>query len=96
MKDLINALFQHTAAQRRLQSLVFSYMRYNTVSTHSRAEAAAMPTKSASDILAGFNTQPRRGGCAVPPAVKGLADVFQHTAAQRRLLQSNSSDAASP
>ncbi len=38
---LTKALFQHTAARRRLLSSVISSLRLITVSTHSRAEAAA-------------------------------------------------------
>ena len=36
-----NVMFQHTAARRRLLSSVISSLRLITVSTHSRAEAAA-------------------------------------------------------
>ena len=35
------ALFQHTAARRRLPLAIFSYRRHQNVSTHSRPKAAA-------------------------------------------------------
>ena len=40
-------------------------IKRNEVSTHSRTEAAAMPTNSANVMLAGFNTQPHGGGCLI-------------------------------
>ena len=38
---LIMTLFQHTAARRRLQPLVFGNITSSIVSTHSRSKAAA-------------------------------------------------------
>ena len=55
--------FQHTAAQRRL--LVRSRIKFRSisVSTHSRAEAAAIRSINDGNVYLCFNTQPRRGGC---------------------------------
>ena len=62
------------------------------VSTHSRVEAAASLKVIISSVLNGFNTQPRGGGCeANIPLIKG-ANMFQHTAARRRLHTDCASD----
>ena len=55
------------------------------VSTHSRAEAAALCDLNTAPPLTGFNTQPRGGGCWQKNSVIALLAVFQHTAARRRL-----------
>ena len=58
-----SSMFQHTAARRRLPSISTPFIFKTSVSTHSRAEAAAT---SASNIRSNdkcFNTQPRGGGC---------------------------------
>ena len=58
------------------------------VSTHSRAKAAASyVSKDKKDE--GFNTQPREGGCLLSATRILPTPVFQHTAAQRRLLSKN-------
>ena len=58
---------------------------YN-VSTHSRAEAAAFYMAQSLYPSLRFNTQPRRGGCLIPYYAARALVLFQHTAAQRRLL----------
>ena len=55
------------------------------VSTHSRAEAAAVIFLFFLARFLGFNTQPRRGGCKKVSKCKRRKKLFQHTAAQRRL-----------
>ncbi len=55
------------------------------VSTHSRAEAAALSALPRLST-ARFNTQPRGGGCPLFSDAQRLIDEFQHTAARRRLL----------
>ena len=78
-------LFQHTAAWRRLPGFCSNNAKSSSVSTHSRVEAAASLKVIISSVLNGFNTQPRGGGCeANIPLIKG-ANMFQHTAARRRL-----------
>ena len=57
--------FQHTAAQRRLPLTLITFSSVLVVSTHSRAEAAAVIKSSTFTRRRSFNTQPRRGGC--PP-----------------------------
>ena len=80
-------LFQHTAAWRRLPGFCSNNAKSSSVSTHSRVEAAASLKVIISSVLNGFNTQPRGGGCeANIPLIKG-ANMFQHTAARRRLQQ---------
>ena len=79
------ARFQHTAAWRRLPGFCSNNAKSSSVSTHSRVEAAASIKVINSSVLNGFNTQPRGGGCeANIPLIKG-ANMFQHTAARRRL-----------
>ena len=56
------------------------------VSTHSRAEAAAILLCRREMPDSCFNTQPRGGGCISPPCEGVFFEVFQHTAARRRLL----------
>ena len=60
------------------------------VSTHSRAEAAAIFMIEVLKKLYGFNTQPRGGGCIKPFLGLYFFVKFQHTAARRRLLHSKS------
>ena len=59
-----HSVFQHTAARRRLRILISRIDGSNQVSTHSRAEAAAVYLTFFFDILFCFNTQPRGGGCS--------------------------------
>ena len=55
------------------------------VSTHSRAEAAAILGDLVIFIVVCFNTQPRGGGCDDKVRDYCLTKKFQHTAARRRL-----------
>ena len=57
-----------------------------TVSTHSRAKAAAPTHTNLTITIYSFNTQPREGGCRVFRVFDEAEDLFQHTAARRRLL----------
>ena len=61
------------------------------VSTHSRAKAAADFFLNLGKEFGGFNTQPREGGCT--GTADNIADLlkFQHTAARRRLLETEES-----
>ena len=68
------------ARVRDVQPLFFIF-----VSTHSRAEAAAKAAWAKVVEFAGFNTQPRGGGCSSVPATNCSTAMFQHTAARRRL-----------
>ena len=63
---------------------------YIYVSTHSRAEAAAIIAVIFYFLDICFNTQPRGGGCACRKNTKKIILGFQHTAARRRLLNSPS------
>ena len=56
-------LFQHTAARRRLRRYLVNLVHKVFVSTHSRAEAAALQPCLVRMVDNGFNTQPRGGGC---------------------------------
>ena len=55
------------------------------VSTHSRPKAAGAFYFSARDVDGGFNTQPPEGGWAEIKKWKHIPQLFQHTAARRRL-----------
>ena len=55
------------------------------VSTHSRAEAAALYGIFCISGAISFNTQPRGGGCPGFSFLVMAAYMFQHTAARRRL-----------
>ena len=67
-----SSMFQHTAARRRLPSISTPFIFKTSVSTHSRAEAAATSASNISSNNKCFNTQPRGGGC-----------FSQHTAINR-------------
>ena len=61
---------------------------FSGVSTHSRTEAAATYCYLIMCFILSFNTQPHGGGC-LHFIVRPLGrDLFQHTAARRRLLES--------
>ena len=78
-------LFQHTAARRRLHTLMKLLVTRNGVSTHSRAEAAAF-NKDGLDEYIKVSTHSRAEAAAIPPLPLLQAVVpFQHTAARRRL-----------
>ena len=81
------ALFQHTAARRRLLEPSITEISNSTVSTHSRAEAAA------SDycyihFYFGVSTHSRAEAAANRYYTAPISTPwFQHTAARRRLLK---------
>ena len=57
-------LFQHTAARRRLRGKFWQSCQMESVSTHSRTEAAALAQLHQSFCYKErFNTQPHGGGC---------------------------------
>ena len=63
------ALFQHTAARRRLGSREYAREPYRPVSTHSRPKAAGYLFLTSQSQRKGFNTQPPEGGwCATASA----------------------------
>ena len=76
--------FQHTAARRRLHKTsgqVFKHERFNTQPREGGCQALcpeSLPVR-------GFNTQPREGGCLLKEIMQNAQEVFQHTAARRRL-----------
>ena len=76
--------FQHTAARRRLRPIDLNVLAEWLVSTHSRAEAAA-----ASNVFfwrfATVSTHSRAEAAALRVSKNNLKNVFQHTAARRRL-----------
>ena len=77
-------LFQHTAARRRLDHNSGNGFGHNDVSTHSRPKAAGAHARHAACGL-GVSTHSRpkaAGACLRPPRRQNL---FQHTAARRRL-----------
>ena len=77
--------FQHTAARRRLGSFPNMITLNVFVSTHSRPKAAGWSTARANTSSPSFNTQPPEGGWAKMPILPVPHDLFQHTAARRRL-----------
>ena len=52
------------------------HVRFESVSTHSRAKAAAAIIDTTNDTLIGFNTQPREGGCAINHRADRKHDCF--------------------
>ncbi len=75
-------MFQHTAARRRLQMLPTILISNLTVSTHSRAEAAATATFKRHRANLSFNTQPRGGGCKMDYHIDWLTIVSTHSRAE--------------
>ena len=59
---------------------------FTPVSTHSRPKAAAQLQSIHDDIIKRFNTQPPEGGCRRQIKSLPYRNLFQHTAARRRLL----------
>ena len=80
------AMFQHTAARRRLRLVAQYQNKFNDVSTHSRAEAAADligQCELAEDMV---STHSRAEAAAFTPCKRASKKtMFQHTAARRRL-----------
>ena len=68
--------FQHTAARRRLLAVPVAVPVVLLVSTHSRAEAAALKPYRMLVDQACFNTQPRGGGCLRPLSSHQLVWCF--------------------
>ncbi len=62
-----------------------STFRRNRVSTHSRPKAAGPVQAKSFPNHQGFNTQPPEGGWFRPHFAHEFAEMFQHTAARRRL-----------
>ena len=78
-------MFQHTAARRRLVVRTAFYLLEVRVSTHSRPKAAGFFIAIIKTLCQGFNTQPPEGGWLQEMSVDLSAELFQHTAARRRL-----------
>ena len=77
-------MFQHTAARRQLLFL-YRHLRVDTVvSTHSRAEAAAINDPQFSYLLS-VSTHSRAKAAAGATFESAATVMFQHTAARRRL-----------
>ena len=70
---LARETFQHTAARRRLPQSALLNFHETSVSTHSRAEAAALSSKCARKPFSRFNTQPRGGGCTLPKKARKIS-----------------------
>ena len=79
------ALFQHTAARRRLGVRRVQFVQPVFVSTHSRPKAAGFCDFFQRCALRCFNTQPPEGGWKVKGFMGLPRSLFQHTAARRRL-----------
>ena len=76
--------FQHTAARRRLHHVKSTSVHPYLVSTHSRAEAAAVTLKENGTFTLFQHTAARRRLQFVL-SIKNTHFPFQHTAARRRL-----------
>ena len=84
-KREVDKMFQHTAARRRLPSdFVIFLSAYFCFNTQPR-EGGCLPSASHCSLVWGFNTQPREGGCQLLKPLKRFLNMFQHTAARRRL-----------
>ena len=68
--------FQHTAARRRLLYSCVAEKCPTVVSTHSRAEAAALALLARAFFLRCFNTQLRGGGCSFNQILSGVPKRF--------------------
>ena len=78
-------MFQHTAARRRLPVDISAVSCYLTVSTHSRAEAAAaIHNRFYPLIIVSTHSRAEAAAMAYCPHDTKLLK-FQHTAARRRL-----------
>ena len=66
-------------------SILYDKPRFKVVSTHSRPKAAARVNIYRDVCLVCFNTQPPEGGCHGRSGDDNKNDLFQHTAARRRL-----------
>ena len=83
---ILPRLFQHTAARRRLPA-IHSSGCFLRKFQHTAARRRLPTGVEHAHHIAGFNTQPRGGGCC-PLLLLYRADIlFQHTAARRRLLE---------
>ena len=60
--------------------------RIEQVSTHSRPKAAGHHRYFVFSFCCCFNTQPPEGGWLACQKMGKMSDVFQHTAARRRLV----------
>ena len=78
-------LFQHTAARRRLLADKLTDALKDTVSTHSRAEAAAARVLCHFFALILFQHTAARRRLQITDEFHHFYPVFQHTAARRRL-----------
>ena len=77
--------FQHTAARRRLPKKILNtahrFCGFNT----QPPEGGCQPKLIRFLLMYCFNTQPPEGGCAKCQEGKVRENLFQHTAARRRL-----------
>ena len=83
--------FQYTAARRRLRHKTAPVADTGKVSTHSRPKAAAPAAMRFLRLALSFNTQPPEGGCLWLGGCGERRELFQHTAARRRLRAQPSS-----
>ena len=83
--NITRVWFQHTAARRRLEKDKSTQIGAHFVSTHSRPKAAGTKTVIQSLTRTGFNTQPPEGGWPWFKLAMHDDEMFQHTAARRRL-----------
>ena len=72
----VNAMFQHTAARRRLVGYKLLTGLGQKVSTHSRPKAAGLDQCLYRTEYQGFNTQPPEGGWTLTCAVLQLSQCF--------------------
>ena len=75
----INALFQHTAARRRLDYQHLRTVCLSRVSTHSRPKAAGGAETQNLPAFTSFNTQPPEGGWDGKPGADGKPGVSTHS-----------------
>ena len=80
-------MFQHTAARRRLLADKLTDALKDTVSTHSRAEAAAARVLCHFFALILFQHTAARRRLQITDEFHHFYPVFQHTAARRRLQE---------
>ena len=78
-------MFQHTAARRRLGDFIRSSIAFSrSFNTQPPEGGWSISTLSATSSIS-FNTQPPEGGWDVIICSLSMMNMFQHTAARRRL-----------
>ena len=91
-RAMVEEMFQHTAARRRLDALRVNCVRNGRFQHTAARRRLGFVRKSSQPSLDCFNTQPPEGGWVPYDPPKFVKAEFQHTAARRRLDNANTAD----